>query len=80
MQGSTGIENFKENCEPEIIDYDLDNLSKCRKLLDLINQKLEYLEYLFDKRKFNNDVKNGVWCAKDGKEANKLPSTATENI
>lgn len=37
-------------------------------------------QFLFDKRKFDNDEKNGVWCARNGKETGRLPSTSTDNI
>ena len=37
-------------------------------------------KYLFDKRSFDGDTKDGVWCSRDGYESGKLPSTSTENI
>lgn len=37
-------------------------------------------KFLFDKRSFETDTKDGVWCGRDGYESGKLPSTSTDNI
>ncbi|MBQ8997477.1 MAG: hypothetical protein IJ086_15865 [Clostridium sp.] len=51
LQASTGIEGFKEKASPRIISYDLDNFSKCKELMNILEQEPEYT-------KINIDVHN----------------------
>ena len=73
------VDDVQEQLQLDVIDIDD---GKCYQKMNVIIKKTHKAvnEYLFDKRKFENDTNDGIWCARNGNESDKLPSTSTENI
>ena len=69
LQASIGIEGFKEKNLPKIITYDLDNYSKCKELIDILEEKPQY-------SKVNIDVHNvygwAMYFYKNAKKPKKI--------
>lgn len=48
LQASQGIADFKEKKDPQIINYDIDNVSKCLDLINILNKTPEYVKVNID--------------------------------
>lgn len=75
-------EEEKENVES--LDLDAINLidgqlvKECTVKINKVYKPVN--QFLFDKREFDDDTDDGVYCGRDGREAGRLPSTSTTNI
>lgn len=84
-------QNINENSEKLLLEaFDIDDKNTLEQEDDEVlnlNKNIEikkvhktFNEFYFDKRKFENDEKNGVYCDASGLESKKLKSTSTETI